>query len=225
VNHLRHSRIREFRLRLRQTRLGSFIASLRARRTPEEDLVAATLERAKGIPTFTTQEELHALRLLAMQCPEGAYALEIGSYLGASTCYLAASLVRRKGKLICVDTWANETMPEGTRDTFAEFQRNTAGVSSIITTLRKRSDSIEAAELPSSIALAFIDGDHSYDAVKGDVKLLAPRLAEDGVLAFHDIYHFEGVSRVVGELLMSGNWKSAGQISNLIWLKKQPFTQ
>ena len=201
------------------------IARLRRRRTLGDELAAAVLKRAKDIPTFTTQEELQALHYLAMQCHEGANALEIGSYLGASACYLAASLVGRKGKLICIDTWANETMPEGTRDTFAEFQRNTAEVSNIITTIKKRSESIEESELPSSIALAFIDGDHSYDAVKCDVKLLAPRIEEAGVLAFHDIYYFEGVSRVVGELLITGKWRAAGQISNLIWLKNQHFTQ
>ena len=39
----------------------------------------------------------------------------------------------------------------------------------------------------SSIDFLMIDGDHSYDGVKRDFELYSPLVAEDGLIAFHDI--------------------------------------
>ena len=68
--------------------------------------------------------------------------------------------------------------------------------------------------------MAFIDADHSYDGVTTDVTQVASLIVDDGLLAFHDIKWFEGVSRVVGELLSTGNWRVDGSVDNLIWLRK-----
>jgi hypothetical protein len=71
---------------------------------------------AKTIKTWTSQRELRELYRLAASCPTGATAVEIGSWLGGSAIYLAAGLKQVHGRLVCVDTWNNETMPEGERD-------------------------------------------------------------------------------------------------------------
>jgi len=68
--------------------------------------------------------------------------------------------------------------------------------------------------------LIFIDGDHSYEAVKHDFTLTSQWLSSNGMLAMHDILEFEGVARVVGEALGSGKWTTVGQVKNLIWLKR-----
>jgi predicted O-methyltransferase YrrM len=194
------------------------IDSLLVRRHLEK----ADVANADSIFTFTSKRELRALYKLAAACPQGAVALEIGSYLGASSCYLAAGLARVSGHLICVDTWKNETMPEGDRDTFAEFQKNTNGVKHRIETIRKRSEEISDDQIRSPLSLVFIDADHSYAAVKTDFECVQKWLAKDGIIAFHDFSNpaFEGVSRVIGEALASGKWMIMGQVDNLVWIKR-----
>jgi predicted O-methyltransferase YrrM len=178
------------------------------------------LAHASRIPSWTGPAELRALHDLAAAAPPNATVLEIGSYLGASSCYLAAGLAAGGGRLICVDTWNNETMPDGERDTFAEFTRNTRAVADRITTVRKRSDDLRDGDVPRPIHLAFIDGDHGYDAVRRDFDIVTSWLAPGGVIAFHDFgdANFIGVTRVVGEALASGSWVQRGFVRTLAWI-------
>jgi predicted O-methyltransferase YrrM len=189
------------------------------------DLAASGLSRARQIHTFTHSDELAALHGLAADLPDGARILEVGSYLGASTCFLAAGLRGKRGAIVCIDTWENQTMPDGVRDTFAEFTVNTRGVADRITTIRKRSDQITAAELGGPFHLIFLDGDHSYSATKSDLQLAASVLSADGVIAFHDSLSFQGVSRVVGEALGTGDWMLGGVVQNLCWVKRERFAK
>jgi predicted O-methyltransferase YrrM len=187
------------------------------------DLAACGLSNASKIHTFTHREELAALHNLAAQLPDGARVLEVGSYLGASTCYLAAGLRERKASIVCIDTWENQTMPDGVRDTFSEFKANTKGAAQLITTIRKRSDQVGVAELGAPYDLIFLDGDHSYAATKKDFQLAAQVLTPNGLLAFHDSRYFQGVSRVIGEAMSTGDWMLGGIIQNLAWLHRQRF--
>jgi predicted O-methyltransferase YrrM len=185
------------------------------RRYRRRELADASLPA--DIRTHMTALELRSLYDLA---GEAKNVLEIGSYLGASSAHLAAALSLHGGRLVCVDTWANETMPEGTRDTLAEFQRNTAGVANAIAIVRKRSEELTAGDVTLPLDLVFIDGDHDYAAVRGDVEKVRGWIRDGGTLAFHDAFFFEGVSRVVGEVLATGEWQLAGKVDNLVWLTK-----
>src|SRR5690606_40124196 len=62
-------------------------------------------------------------------------AVEIGSYLGASASFIAAGLAG-SGRVFCIDTWANDSMSEGKRDTFSEFMANTARYRQSISPIR-----------------------------------------------------------------------------------------
>lgn len=174
-----------------------------------------------AIPSFTSPAELEALYQLASACPHGAAALEIGSHLGASAVALAAGLARVDGHLYCVDTWANETMPDGPRDTWAEFQRNVAPFAGRITAIRKRSADLSDGDVPRDLCLAFLDGDHSHAATRADFANAARRLAPGGTVAFHDfgVAQFPGVTRVVGEALASGEWIMTGLIGRIACLR------
>jgi predicted O-methyltransferase YrrM len=175
----------------------------------------------KNISTHMTARELNTLYILAKELGESAKALEIGSYLGASSCYIAAALAPKGGHLFCVDTWENQTMPEGERDTFKEFKNNTKAVADRITLIRKNSqDLIPSDFLENPLNLVFIDGDHSYKGAKNDYEKATPWIVGGGILAFHDCIAFEGVARTIGEALASGKWKFGGQVDNLLWLRK-----
>jgi hypothetical protein len=115
-------------------------------------------------------------------------------------------------------------MPDGVRDTYAEFKANTKGVSHLITTIRKRSDQVVAGELGAPYDMIFLDGDHSYAAVKQDFELAADVLTPNGVLAFHDSRFFQGVSRVIGEILATGDWMLGDMNRTLLWMNRQRFT-
>lgn len=180
----------------------------------------AGVSQADGIKSYTTPEELRKLFELAEACPKGANVLEIGSHLGASTCFLGAALAPLGGHLFCVDTWHNETMPEGEQDTFPIFQGNTSGLNGVLTLLRKRSDTLQKEEISLPLHLAFLDGDHSYESTKKDFDLVSPWIDENGTIVFHDCIYFEGVSRVIGEALAGRQWRVAGHVANLFWIKR-----
>lgn len=179
----------------------------------------------KEVKTFTKRQELEALFYLAVSLPQNAKALEIGSYLGASTGYLCAGLRQINGHLICVDTWNNETMPEGVKDTFSEFVKNIEPFQDMITILRESSQYMTPKEIPYPLDFVFIDGDHTYPSANKDFCLVANSVKENGIIAFHDCKYFEGVSRTVGIALASGNWGIDGVVNNLCWIRKKRFQQ
>jgi predicted O-methyltransferase YrrM len=163
---------------------------------------------------------------LARECPDNGVVLEIGSYLGASTCYLAAGVFGRGVTIHCVDTWDNRTMDDSTvTDTFAEFQRNVEPVKSIIMTLRMPNTKLKAEDIRLPVDLAFLDADHSYAATRLDFQLVHPWITPRGVIAFHDSSTFEGVSRVIGEVLSTGKWRLAGHVNNLTWIQRADWAE
>jgi predicted O-methyltransferase YrrM len=184
------------------------------------ELEKISVSQANQIHTHMTIRELNTLYDLALGCGKYIKVLEIGSYLGASSYYIAAALAHHDGHLFCVDTWENQTMPEGEHDTFSEFTNNTKAFAKYITPIRKNSRDLVEADIKHPLNLVFIDGDHSYAAVKNDYEKVAPLIVEGGVLAFHDCIHFEGVSRTIGEALASGGWQLNGHVDNLLWLHK-----
>ena len=186
-------------------------------------LRCAGVENASSITSWTTKQELKALYGIALSCPPGAKALEIGSYLGASTCYIAAGLAKIEGHLYCVDTWQNETMPEGERDTLVEFRNNTQSIRPLITEIRRRSAELIIADIQAPLDLVFLDGDHSYSSTRADFTKVGPWVSDTGTVAFHDCAFFVGVSRVIGEALSSGEWMMAGHVNNLLWIKRATF--
>ena len=176
---------------------------------------------APHIFSYTQPAELCALYTLGYRCPQDAAAVEIGAHIGASACFLASGLSARGGHLFSVDTWLNHAMPDGNHDTFEAFRYNTRFLKNHITAVRKRSGDLEAADLRVPLALAFIDGDHSYAAVRTDFAQVAQWMAPFGVIAFHDASsRFPGVTQVIGEALESGDWLIGGRVQTLFWIKR-----
>lgn len=214
-------------LRIRRSaaaRFG-FLAEKSSRRALELELARQGLSGALSIRTYTKRTELEALYRLAADLPPGAHVVELGSYLGASTCFLAAGLAAGGGSITAIDMWKNETMPDGLRDTFEEFQRNIATVRNRVRIVRKHTQDITAEDLRPPIHFGFIDADHSYEATKSDAALLAPHIAPDGTLAFHDATTFSGVGRAVAELLATGDWCISGKVDSLIWIRRAAWAK
>jgi predicted O-methyltransferase YrrM len=212
---------RAFHLKIlrRVARYSSRLATISGERVVDAGVNKSHAIRARDIPTHMSAAELNQLYQLATSLGDSPRLLEIGSYLGASSRFLAAGM-GPSGRLYCVDTWENETMPEGPRQTLPEFRKNVAPFAERITIVRKKSQDLTPADVQAPLDLVFIDGDHSYAAVKRDVATVSPWLADGKILAFHDCTYFEGVSRVVGEAMATGGWQLGGNVDSLLWLRK-----
>jgi len=168
------------------------------------------------IHTHLTRHERLMLYRLGLNQPTGAVMVEIGSYLGASSCFLAAAALEIQGaRLHCVDTWENEGMSEGSRDTWQDFQCNTREYQYVIKSHRGRSLNI-ARTFAQRIDLIFIDGDHSYEGCHGDIVNWLPLVKAGGCVILHDLRWAEGVQKVVNEDLRPLIRKE-GRLPNLYW--------
>lgn len=165
------------------------------------------LSKASKIYTHLTNDEKILLRTLASSLKKNVSAVEIGSYLGSSSCFIANGL-SKNSVLYCIDTWENNAMkyteddtdPEE-RDTYEEFIKNTEKYSHKIRTIRKWSyDAIDDLKKEvKTIDFLFIDGDHNYDGVKKDWDLYSPLLNRGSIVVFHDTGWADGVNKVIAE--------------------------
>ena len=156
-----------------------------------------SIGRYHEISTHLTNDEKIVMYLLASKLWRSAVAVEIGSFLGASACFLALGL-GRKGRLYCVDTWTNDAMDEPRRDTFTAFTRNVRHFRRAIIPLRGTSVAM-ANTFNNTIDLLFIDGDHSYRQCLNDWQSWNRFLGTGAVVAFHDSGWAEGVMKVMRE--------------------------
>ena len=171
--------------------------------------------------SHTTTKERLRLFHLASRLPANARALEIGSHVGSSALFICAGLAHRGGRLVCVDTWMNQTMPDGERDTFAEFKANTQPYAHMITPVRKFSHELTEKEIGGPLDFVLIDGDHSEAGVRSDFRLIAPWVKTGGLIAFHDLMpNHPGVNIVVGEALASGDWQLSSFVDTLGAIRK-----
>jgi predicted O-methyltransferase YrrM len=173
--------------------------------------------------THMTPSERLLLYQLALHVPQPAVILEIGSYVGASACFLGAAASERKGiQVHCVDTWTNEAMSEGTRDTYLEFLKNTQRYRNWLTPHRGRSEDVSRTfEL--KLDMLFIDGDHSYEGCSTDTACWLPKVKTCGIVAFHDYGWSAGVQRVVNEWVMPIATKQRSLPNLFVGRLKQEF--
>lgn len=157
------------------------------------------IERALATEGWMSGEELAYLASAAIK---SEMVLEIGSWLGRSTCALAANTT---GTVWAVDTWEGGPQQGDfvQRDQFLnQFLHNVEGLPVI------------PIALPSKLAvhqldtlrfdLIFIDAAHDYENVKADITTYLPLLREGGIICGHD-YHdnWPGVKQAVIECISS----------------------
>lgn len=177
------------------------------------------IDEVDRIKTHLTHHERVKLYQLA-KSKSGKF-VEIGSYLGASSFFiaLAASEIEEPTKLYCVDTWQNDSMTEGKWDTYTEFQNNINKFENYIVALRGTSATV-GKTFNDEIDFLFIDGDHSYTGVKQDFETWFPKLKKDGIIVFHDIGWAEGVAKLIREDVRSAVYNEQS-LPNLYWAWKK----
>jgi Methyltransferase domain len=169
---------------------------------------------------FVFSHLTNAERLRLYELAKGARTvLEIGSYLGASACCFAARLKKQgSGQVFCIDTWTNDAMSEGHRDTFVEFMRNVRPFKLFVVPVRGYSTEVvpDVRRFTSRLDVLFVDGDHSYIGAKADWEAYKCLLRGGSVVIFHDSGWAEGVQRVVREEVMPLA-EDVGQLPNMWW--------
>jgi predicted O-methyltransferase YrrM len=140
----------------------------------------------RGPRTALTAAESRLLTTLALGC---GCVVEVGVDQGATSAKLAA-VIAPTGRLWLVDPYVRHTRPERLlRLSFAEvIARRTLRPWARRVRFVRRSSTAAARELAlqGSAGLIFIDGDHSYSAVRDDFLSWSPHLAAGGAVAFHD---------------------------------------
>jgi predicted O-methyltransferase YrrM len=185
-----------------------------------------TVEEAKKAAMeaqgFLSEAEGRLLYRLANGCKGRGRIVEIGSWKGRSTIWLASgSKNGAGGKVVAIDPhMSSPEMPQG--NSFRDFKNNLkrAGVFSMVEPVVKTSAQA-ARQFRGKAGLVFIDGDHSYEHAKQDFELWFPKVEEHGIMAFHDTMLVPGPKKVVHDLVFnSRHFRNIGFVDSITFAEK-----
>jgi len=182
--------------------------------------------------------------IIADQIPDDGKIVEIGSFYGRSTSYLATTLFnsgKENVKIYAVDTFegssehSNLDLPQDFLSEFRENLKFFIGREMVIP-CQGRSDDVKMLERfeEASIDYIMVDGAHEYEPVMDDILNWWPKLKPDGVM-FGDDYGLEAVRQAckdalpkTGALNLGVNssqeqtWMSSFQGNHEVFTKKVP---
>lgn len=173
----------------------------------------ATLADLDGL---ITPEIGQALYELARDVPADQAVVELGSYKGRSTCYLAAGARDGDGPPVyAVDAWDPgltgwcRWIAPATLEEF-EAQLRAKKLWSRVTPVRSLTVPAAAGYTGKPIGLLFIDADHSEAAALGDFLAWRPHLAADATVVYDDYGTPQnpGVTAAVAHLREQGDIKA-----------------
>lgn len=162
------------------------------------------LRHAEHAVGFMPPAEGEALATTALRHLGTGIALEVGTYCGKSTLYLAGAARETGGTVVTVDhhRGSEEHQPGweyhdpamvdphvGRLDTVGTFRRTIAdaGLEDHVVAVIGRSPQV-AALWRSPLAMLFIDGGHTDAAAIADYEGWAPWVSAGGVLVIHDVF-------------------------------------
>ena len=159
----------------------------------QNDLKIREVEKAIAkVQGYLGADEGRLLYNLAKNCKGKGVIVEIGSWRGKSTIWLANGSKNGAGaKVYAIDPHIGSPEHQkefGKVETFEDFKKNIeqAGISDFVVPLVKTSEEAAKQWSGEPIELLWIDGAHEYDMVKLDFDSWEPYLVEGGTIAFHD---------------------------------------
>ncbi len=153
---------------------------------------------------FLAEDEAQALYEHALVESSRGPCLEIGSYCGKSTLYLASACKQNNSLLYALDHHRGSeehqlgeeyhdpdlyNATDALMDSFTEFRRNIrkAQLNNWVVPLVASSETASKFwSIP--LSMVFIDGGHSIEAAMMDYRSWAPHVVKGGLLAIHDIF-------------------------------------
>ena len=142
---------------------------------------------ARGIDGWLSDAQGRALFAAAAECSGRGVIVEIGSWKGRSTTWLAHGAKRRGLTVHAVDPHigSRENPAARTYEAFIENVRDAGVLDSIHALVMTSADASE--QLQGAVELLFVDGDHSVAGAARDAQLWLPRVMIGGTAMFHDV--------------------------------------
>lgn len=190
------------------------------------------LDRIDALEGLVSPEVGLRLAELAAAVPVGRSIVEIGSFKGKSTSYLAAGAFFGGGAMVhAVDPWdlpgnAGGRFGFDNPETLEAFKRQIRLVDLVDRIIVHRNFSVDAARHwgragRNAIGLLFIDGSHTAKDVRADWLAWSPYLAHGAVVAFDDYRtpRNPGVAEVVDSLVGMSRWEYEPKPLAIGWLR------
>jgi predicted O-methyltransferase YrrM len=201
------------------------------------------LDLARSAEGFLAEEEGLKLFDLAERSARRAPCLEIGSYCGKSTLFLAEGCRAARGHCVfSVDhhcgsveqqpgeEYCNPKLYDselGRLDTFPYFLRNLSQAGLLDWVIPVVGDSARVGRnWAGPLSLVFIDGGHSEEDVRSDYETWSRHVMSDGYLCFHDVFvdpeaGGQAPRRVFEKAQSSWLWQGEGVFSTLGVLRRR----
>lgn len=183
------------------------------------------VEMAGSIPGWMEELNLRWLFTRAAAIPEGERIVELGCWLGRSTCMLLLGHPY-PADIHVVDTFrgSKSEPPECFvilgEDPEKIFRENMARYAGMLPHIIIDDSSAAASSFSdNSIFLVFIDASHDYESVFADISAWRPKLKPEGIMAGHD-WGYEPIERAIDQLLGRKNIEACG--NGRIWCYRKP---
>ena len=189
-------------------------------------------DKLLSVEGHITPRQCATLFYFAYTQPGPGTIVEIGSFKGKSTVWMAQALKERAEtiKITAVDPHINtredEVVPKYEEESsYDAFIKNVSslGLSEWVLPVKKTSEEA-AKDSNQPIRLLFIDGSHRYEDARLDLELWEPMVNAGGIIVMHDTKPtgpFPGVCRAKNEYLKnSPRFKEVIQLLNLTVFKK-----
>lgn len=161
-------------------------------------------EITTGVDGWLGPHEGRLLHRLAADADPAGCIVEIGSWHGKSTIWLAAGAQAGRGaRVVAIDPHAGTALRAAGETTELVLRANLerAGVADQVEVVVDTSEEA-VARWSRAVSLLWIDGDHEYESVRRDLERWEPHLLPEAVVALHDTFVWPGPERVVQELLI-----------------------
>jgi predicted O-methyltransferase YrrM len=158
--------------------------------------------KADKVNGWLSESEGRLLYELARKMKNRGAVVEIGSWQGKSTIYIAAGLLETgaSSKFYAVDphVGSEEHQKNGRVWTYDKFLENikAANVAERVSPIVDKSTNF-AKKMNEPVEFVFIDGAHDYNSVKEDFEMWYPKVMDNGFMAFHDSYAGGGPYKVL----------------------------
>lgn len=179
--------------------------------------------KGRKIMGWTNPAKEKRYKQLASEIKNGVI-VEIGVFGGASVLPIADICTANGNKIYGIDPWEKIALPNGKkmpRDELKSLRNglkenrlrlkgiiNDLSYGKTLELIHGFSSDLSIVNLfeDKSIDLVYIDGDHSYEAVKKDIELWLPKVKDGGLLSGDD-FQWEGVKKAVHEFCQNSSRK------------------
>jgi predicted O-methyltransferase YrrM len=189
----------------------------RAKRYARQTIDPALYRRLDTLPGMTATRKCYLLYYLACLTQAPGQIVEIGSYKGKSTVWLAEAARRHGRKMTSMDPHIEGSL--------AEFQRLTRAFElDKVASLHQAYSHDLGRNWAQPISLLWIDGDHRYEGVRQDILDFAPHVTPGGMVVLDDAQPaFPGVVRAIQEhLLTLPGFVDLGRIRDVGVVRRNP---